>query len=57
LILGVATIGGGVFLAFGGLQWAGSILGSAGLVGLVSVFVYGTRSKRIERMEKDRFIQ
>lgn len=50
--LGLSTIGGGVFLAYNGLPWPGAILGSAGLIGLVSVFIYGTKSGREERASK-----
>jgi len=48
-ILGLSTILGGVFLVFNGLVVSGTILGSAGLTGLVWVFIYGTRSGREER--------
>jgi len=51
-ILGLSTILGGVFLAFNGLAWPGALLGSAGLIGLVSVFIYGTRSNKEERATK-----
>ena len=51
-ILGILTIAGGVFLAYNGRELSGSLIGSAGLIGLVSVFVYGTRSSRKERLEK-----
>ena len=51
-ILGLSTIWGGVFLAYNGLPWPGALLGSAGLIGLVSVFIYGTRSNREERNSK-----
>ena len=51
-VLGLSTIVGGVFLAFNGLAWPGALLGSAGLIGLVSVFIYGTRSNKEERANK-----
>jgi uncharacterized membrane protein len=51
-VLGIITIGGGVFLAYFGRELSGAILGSAGLIGLVSVFIYGTRSSRSERAAK-----
>ena len=51
-ILGLSTVFGGVLLAFNGLAWPGALLGSAGLVGLVSVFIYGTRSNKEERASK-----
>ena len=53
-ILGVLTIVGGVFLAYNGSELTGAILGSTGLVGLATVFIYGTRSSRRERMGKYR---
>ena len=53
-ILGVLTIAGGVFLAYNGRELSGTVLGSAGLVGLVSVFIYGTQSGKRERVEKYR---
>ena len=53
-LLGLSTISGGVFLAYNGLPWPGAILGSAGLIGLVSVFIYGTKSGREERASKQR---
>ena len=52
-ILGLATITGGVFLAYNGQGWPGALLGSAGLIGLVSVFIYGTRSSKEERAQKN----
>ena len=51
-VLGLTTICGGMFLAYNGLPWPGALLGSAGLIGLVSVFIYGTRSNREERAGK-----
>ena len=51
-ILGIGTIAGCVFLVFSGHEWPGAVLGSAGLIGLASVFIYGTRSSRQERLEK-----
>jgi len=32
----------------------GSILGGGGLTGLVAAFIYGTRTRKEERLEKDR---
>ncbi len=51
-ILGLVTIVGGVVLAFSGHEWPGALLGSAGLIGLTGVFIYGTRSSKKERAEK-----
>jgi len=52
-VIGMLTIIGGVFLAYSGLEWPGAIIGSTGLIGLVSVFIYGTRSSRQERAKKE----
>ncbi|MBM4027710.1 MAG: DUF2335 domain-containing protein [Planctomycetes bacterium] len=38
-VLGLATVVSGAFVAVKGYQWPGAILGSAGLVGLVSAFI------------------
>jgi uncharacterized membrane protein len=53
-VLGMVTIVGGIVLAFHGRELSGAIIGSAGLIGLASVFIYGTRSSRAERMEKSK---
>jgi uncharacterized membrane protein len=53
-LLGAGTIFGGVFLAYNGQGWPGAVLGSAGLIGLVSVFIYGTKSASNERVEKSK---
>ena len=53
-VLGIVTIAGGVFLGYSGHEWPGAVLGSAGLIGLASVFIYGTRSSKQERLEKHR---
>jgi uncharacterized membrane protein len=52
LLLGLATIVMGGYVIINGYSWGGTILGSAGLVGLVSVFIYGTRQRRAERERK-----
>ena len=44
-VLGLCTIVGGTVCILKGQQIGGTILGGAGLVGLVSVFVYGTRQR------------
>lgn len=54
LIIAVFTLAAGTYVINTGNVWSGTILGSAGLVGLVSVFIYGTRSNRKERENKDR---
>lgn len=48
-IIAMSTIFAGVYVITKGYAWSGTLLGSAGLVGLVSVFIYGTRSARKER--------
>lgn len=48
-LLAVLTILAGAYIASKGFVWSGTVFGSAGLVGLVSVFIYGTRSARKER--------
>lgn len=45
-IIGGGTVGGGIFLATKGLDLLGGIIGTGGIVALVSVFVYGTKSRR-----------
>lgn len=52
-ILALATIASGTYTISAGYVWSGAILGSAGPVGLVSAFIYGTRSNRKEREQKD----
>jgi hypothetical protein len=49
--LKIGIISGSVVIT-AGFAWSGTILGSAGLVGIVSVFIYGTRSNRKERENK-----
>ncbi len=51
-ILGVITILCGATLAYFGRELSGTLLGSAGLIGLVGVFIYGTRSNQKERASK-----
>lgn len=53
LVIAIFTLCAGTFIIYLGKVWSGTILGSAGLVGLVSVFVYGTRSNRKEREFKN----
>lgn len=48
-ILASLTIVSGTYAVIKGYQWSGAFLGTTGLVGVVSVFVYGTRSARKER--------
>jgi uncharacterized membrane protein len=51
-LVALAFLGGSVFLVFTGHTQAGVIVGSLDLVGLVSVFVYGTISRRSEREQR-----
>lgn len=51
-ILGLTTIIVGTIVVLKGYTWPGTIFGTAGLVGLVSVFVYGTKERRKEREAK-----
>lgn len=51
-LIALVTILSGVYVIVHGYEWSGTILGSAGLVGLVSVFIYGTSSNRKERESK-----
>jgi uncharacterized membrane protein len=52
LIIGLAAILGGVFIAYSGKEIGGSVLGGGGLVSLVTVFVYGSKQRRLERERK-----
>jgi len=51
-IIGMTAILGGGFLVFFDKSITGSILGGAGIIGLVSVFVYGSAQRRKERLAK-----
>jgi len=50
--LGLSTIGCGTYCIVQGQQISGTIIGGVGLVGLVSVFIYGTRHRSKERKDK-----
>ena len=52
-LLGAATVTAGAIVILNGYEWSGTLLGTSGLAGLASVFVYGTRSSRKERAEKE----
>jgi uncharacterized membrane protein len=43
--LGLTALAGGTLAAALGAQWAGAFIGGGGVVGLVSVFVLGQRSR------------
>ena len=55
-ILGLTTIVTGGIVVLKGQPWPGTIIGSVGLVGLVSAFIYGTRERRTERESKAKAI-
>src|ERR1044072_4538655 len=52
LIVAMAFLGGSVLLVMNGHGIEGTVLGSVDLIGLVSVFVYGTERRRSERLER-----
>ncbi len=52
LLIGLTTVITGGIVISKGFSWPGTILGSAGLIGLVSVFIYGTKQRRQERQTK-----
>ena len=43
LIIGLAAIIAGAYTATNGAQWPGGIIGGGGVIGLVSVFIYGRK--------------
>ena len=43
LIIGLAAITAGAYTAISGAQWPGGIIGGGGVIGLVSVFIYGRK--------------
>ncbi|MCD4830777.1 MAG: DUF2335 domain-containing protein [Anaerohalosphaeraceae bacterium] len=51
-VIGIVTVVTGAIVIIKGHSWPGTLLGSAGLIGLVSVFIYGTQQKRQERKSK-----
>ena len=51
-IVALCVLGGAIFLIYRGHDTAGAILASLDIVALVSVFIYGTKSRRDERTEK-----
>jgi uncharacterized membrane protein len=53
-VLGLSTIISGTYVILKGQVWPGTLLGSLGLVGLVSAFIYGTKQRREERESKAR---
>lgn len=57
LIIGLAAIIASVIVVLKNHVWPGTILGSAGLVGLVTVFIYGTNQRRSEREAKAKLMR
>ena len=51
-LISVITIIAGVYVIKSGHAVSGTILGTTGLVSLVSVFIYGTRNKQIDEKTK-----
>ncbi len=51
-LIGIVSIAAGTFLAINGKEGAGSFIGSAGVIGLVAVFVMG-RQKSKDSSEKE----
>lgn len=49
----ITIIAGAVTAIMSSSPWAGSILGGAGVGGLVGTFIYGTNSNKNERQEKE----
>ena len=54
--LGMSTLVCGTIVILSGYEWPGTLIGSSGLIGLTSVFIYGTRSSRKERANKEKRI-
>ena len=53
LIIGLFTIGCATYAGLNGAEITGSVIGGSGVVGLVSAFIYGRRSKEKEPIAKD----
>jgi len=51
-LVALCVLGGAVFLIYEGHDWAGTVIAGLDIVSLVSVFVYGSRSRRQERIQK-----
>ncbi len=48
-IISLLVIAGGIYLIATGHEWAGSVLISLNLTGLVGVFIYGSKARCDER--------
>ncbi len=51
-IIGILGIGGGIYLTVLGFDVFGPILGTGTLASLIYSFIYGTNSRKNERIEK-----
>ncbi len=49
LIIGLAVVGAGTYCATHGAGWPGAVIGSSGVLGLVSAFIIGRKIKSEER--------
>ncbi len=52
-IISLVCIGGGIYLITRGHGWEGTVLIGIDLAGLVSIFVYGTKSRNADRRQDD----
>jgi uncharacterized membrane protein len=52
-VIGISAIIAAVLIAINSNPWAGSLFGAGGITGLVSVFIYGTKSSKNEREKKE----
>lgn len=56
LVVSLTALVGGLILAYADHPWVGGSIGTGGIVALTGVFVYGTRSKSKERIEKTKIM-
>lgn len=52
LIVSLLSLGGAITCILAGHDWAGAALGTVDLAALAGVFVYGSRARRQERIQK-----
>lgn len=52
LLIGLCSLAASVYAIVNGHSVAGGLMGTTGIAGLVSVFIYGTRENRAERERK-----
>ncbi len=45
-LIGMGTVIAGTITAINGAQWAGGFIGTTGVIGLVSVFIYGRKKQQ-----------